>query len=85
MASNPTISNTHTSSERIIAVPMSGDDYDICTPLLRRLCHAEIIYAFAYEETLSAATIYYTARPEAEISSRDENDIDQAEGTPVAQ
>lgn len=64
---------------------MSGDDYDICTPLLRRLANAEVIHAFSYEETESAATIYYTARSEEDKSQNDENDVGQAQGTSAAQ
>lgn len=66
-------------------IPMSGDDYDICTPLLRRLANAEVIHAFSYEETISAATIYYTARPEEERPSHNDNDDGQAERTHCAQ
>jgi len=85
MSTNTTNSKTPESFERMISVPMSGDDYDICTPLLRQLANAEVIHAFIYEETISAATIYYTAKPEEENSPNDDNDVGQAEGTSAAQ
>ena len=69
----------------MISAPMSGDDYDICTPLLRQLANAEVINSFSYEETISAALIYYTARAEQETLSNDQNVKVQAEGRPVVQ
>lgn len=85
MTTNMTNSEEPESFERMVSVHMSGDEYDICTPLLRRLANAEVIHAFSYEETISAATIYYTAKPEEEKPPHDDNDVSQAEGTSAAQ
>lgn len=76
---------THTFTEQVLAVPISGDDYDICTPLLRRLAHAEIIHAFSYEESISAATIYYAARPDEEGPPNSGDDAGQVEEASGAQ
>jgi hypothetical protein len=83
MATNTTNSSTHTSTERFLAVPMSDDDFDICTPLLRRLAHAKIIHASSYEETMSAATISYIKRPDEETPPRSSEIADQVEETSV--
>lgn len=86
MTTNTTNPNGHVSLERHITVPMSGDDYDICTPLLRRLAMAEVIHAFSYEETMTpeGALIYYMAKPEEERSQNENDDDGEMEGTSVA-
>lgn len=85
MATNTARTITHTFTEQVLAVPISGDDYDICTPLLRRLAHAEIIHAFSYEESISAATIYYAARPDEEGPPNSGDDAGQVEEASGAQ
>lgn len=54
---------------------MSGDDYDTCTELLKRLLYSGAIHAFAYEDTISSATIYHMAKVDEEekIDNADQN------------
>ena len=69
-----TTSSAQDMTEKIVVVPMSGDDYDTCTELLKRLLYSGAIHAFAYEDTISSATIYHMAKvdEEGEAASQQE-------------
>jgi len=71
--------------ERVLAVPMSGDDYEICTigtGLLRQIAFSELIHAFSYEEETAAATLYYRTRVEEKPvrGIGEEAQVEQLEG-----
>jgi hypothetical protein len=63
--------------DRHLEVAMSGDDYDVCTKLLRRLLYAELIHGYWWHEETSTAYIHYSAKAEDE---RLPSDDDEARG-----
>jgi hypothetical protein len=70
--------------ERHLDVPMSGDDYDVCTKLLRRLLYAELIHGYWWHEETSTAYIHYSARAEIEeLSEDDDNKAKRVEETKI--
>jgi hypothetical protein len=62
--------------EKQLEVPMSGDDYDVCTKLLRRLLYAELIHAYWWHEETSTAYIHYSTKAEG---ARLPNNDDESE------
>jgi hypothetical protein len=53
--------------EKVLEIPMSGDDYETCTTgtgLLRQICFAGLIHSFTYEDETAAAYLYYKIRVE---------------------
>ena len=69
-----TTSSAHEMTEKVVVVPMSGDDYDTCTELLKRLLYSGAIHAFAYEDTISSATIYHIAKVDDEGEATSHHD-----------
>lgn len=65
-----TMTTTHTNrftfdmAETHVMVPMSGEDYDTCTELLRQLLCSGAIHSYQYDETTSSAIIYHFAKVE---------------------
>jgi len=53
--------------ERVLEIPMSGEDYETCTTrtgLLRQICFAGLIHSYTYGEEGAAAYLYYKIRVE---------------------
>jgi hypothetical protein len=67
--------------EKHLEVPMSGDDYEVCTKLLRRLLNAELIHAYWWHEETSTAYIHYSAKVDNEGLPSDGDDIKEVEET----
>lgn len=61
-ASHPTTLTSLGCKEKTISVPMSAKDYDICTPLLQQLCHANKIDSHVYDETTSTVHVSRSAK-----------------------
>lgn len=56
-----------TYSERVLEIPMSGEDYKICTTgtgLLQQIAFAGVIHAYMYGEETKAAYLYYKIKVE---------------------
>ena len=53
-------------AETHVMVPMSGNDYDTCTELLRRLLYSGAIHSYQYDDTTSSAIVYHFAKVEEE-------------------
>lgn len=53
-------------AETYVMVPMSSDDYDTCTELLRRLLCSGAIHSYQYDDTTSSAIIYHFKKVEVE-------------------
>lgn len=70
MMTTNTTSSAHDLKGRVVIVPMSGDDYDTCIELLKRLGVSGAIHAFAYDDTISSPTIYHMAEEEGEAGSQ---------------
>lgn len=53
--------------ERVLEIPMSGEDYETCTTgtgLLQQILFAGLIHAYMYGEETKAAYLYYKIRVE---------------------
>lgn len=53
--------------ERVLEIPMSGEDYETCTTgtgLLQQILFAGWIHAYVYEEGTAAAYLYYKVKVE---------------------
>jgi hypothetical protein len=64
--------------EKVLEIPMSGEDYEICTMgtgLLRHLSFAGLIHAYTYAEETKAAYLYYKIRvEEGSLEGKDESE-----------
>ena len=62
--------------ERVLEVPMSGEDYETCTTgtgLLQQILFAGWIHAYVYEEETAAACLYYKVKvEEGSLKGREE-------------
>jgi hypothetical protein len=67
--------------EKHLEVPMSGDDYEVCTKLLRRLLNAELIHAYWWQEETSTAYIHYSAKVDHEGLPNDDDNVRGVEET----
>lgn len=79
MTTEPTKTFVHELTESHLMVPMSGDDYDTCTELLRRLLYSGAIHAYLYDDTTSSAIIYHFAKVEKEEPPNDDNEARRVE------
>jgi len=61
-ASHSTALNSLGYKEKKISVPMSAKDYEVCTPLLQQLSHANKIDSHVYDETTSAVHVSRSAK-----------------------
>jgi hypothetical protein len=75
MTSDTTKTATSEVQEKHLEVPMSGDDYDVCTKLLRRLLYAELIHAYWWHEETSTAYIHYGAKVDNEGLQNDDDKV----------
>jgi hypothetical protein len=80
MNSDTTESATFEVQEKHLEVPMSGDDYEVCTKLLRRLLCAELIHAYWWHEETSTTYIHYSAKVDHEGLPNDESTTIRSEG-----
>jgi hypothetical protein len=81
MNSDTTNTATSEQQEKHLEVSMSGDDYEVCTKLLRRLLEAELIHAYWWHEETSTTYIHYSARVNHEGLPNDDDKVRGVEGT----
>jgi hypothetical protein len=79
MNTKPTKTFVHELTEKHLLVPMSGNDYDTCTELLRRLLNSGAIHAYLYDDTTSSAIVYHFAKVEEEEPPNDDNEAKDVE------